>query len=84
MFYDATDTQNPTPGDGIHLKLAIATMTIAQIVATNEGTKDTSSLTTAGAVRPDTFFRRLWTPRSSDIASNSSVKSVKHDSFLSP
>jgi GH43 family beta-xylosidase len=43
MFYDATDNQNPKPDDGIHLKLAIAPMTMAQLVTTNEGAKGPSS-----------------------------------------
>jgi predicted GH43/DUF377 family glycosyl hydrolase len=60
MFYDATDTQKPTSGDGIHLKLAIATMTIAQLVTTDEGTKDTSSLTATHIDRPDRFFGSVW------------------------
>ncbi len=37
LMYDATDTQNPRPGDGIHLKLAMAFLSIEQIVDTREG-----------------------------------------------
>jgi hypothetical protein len=43
MFYSATDNQAPKPGDGIHLKLAIASMSMAQLVTTNEGTKGPGS-----------------------------------------
>lgn len=44
MFYDATDTQNPNPTQDMHLKLAIATMSMDQLVKTSEGTRNTDSL----------------------------------------
>ena len=36
-MYDATDTQSPVAGDGIHVKLAVAPMTFAKLVTTQEG-----------------------------------------------
>jgi hypothetical protein len=45
MFYDATDTQDPADGDGIHLKLAVAAMPIAQLVTTGEGTRGPGVIT---------------------------------------
>lgn len=44
MFYDATDTQDPTADGGIHLKLAVADMTMEKLVTTREGTKDTNTV----------------------------------------
>jgi hypothetical protein len=37
MYYSAADNQSPAAGDGMHIKVAIAPMTIAQLVTTNEG-----------------------------------------------
>lgn len=47
MFYDATDTQFPADDDGIHLKLAIAAMPIAQLVTTEEGTRGPDVITSS-------------------------------------
>jgi hypothetical protein len=35
MYYDATPTQNPTPAAAIHLKVAVANMSLASLVALN-------------------------------------------------
>jgi len=44
MYYDATDTQDPTADGGIHLKLAVADMTLEKLVTTEEGTKDKNTI----------------------------------------
>jgi GH43 family beta-xylosidase len=44
MFYDATDTQKPTSNNGIHLKLAVADMSLEKLVTTQEGTKNMNTV----------------------------------------
>lgn len=65
MFYDATNTQSPSPVSGIHLNLAIAPMTIAQLVKTTEGSKDTNGMAGNIVDGPYGFFGPQYNNESS-------------------